>query len=59
MGILMHYIGMAISIFFAYQVYKDAQARGTSAAIFWAIGTFIIWIIVFPIYWFKYMREGK
>lgn len=59
MGILMHYIGLAISFFFAYQVYKDAKARGNDAAIFWALGTLLIWIIVFPIYWFKYMREGK
>lgn len=57
MGILMQYIGLAISLFFAYQVYKDARARGNSAAIFWAIGTFLMWIVVLPIYWFKFMRD--
>jgi hypothetical protein len=57
MGILMHYIGMAISLFFAYQVYKDAKARGNKGAIFWAIGTFLAWIVILPIYWFKHMRD--
>lgn len=57
MGILMQYIGLAISLFFAYQVYKDAKARGNDAAIFWAIGVFLAWIIILPIYWFKYMRD--
>ena len=57
MVILMHYIGMAISLFFAYQVYKDAKARGNKGAIFWAIGTFLAWIVILPIYWFKHMRD--
>ena len=49
MGILMHYIGMAISLFFAYQVYKDAKARGNKDEIFCAIGTFLDWIFILPI----------
>lgn len=57
MGILMQYIGLAISLFFAYQVYKDAKARGNSSALFWAIATFLMWIVVLPIYWFKFMRD--
>ncbi len=57
MGILMQYIGLAISLFFAYQVYKDAKSRGNSSALFWAIATFLMWIVVLPIYWFKFMRD--
>ena len=57
MVMLMQYIGLAISLFFAYQVYKDAKARGNEAAIFWSIATFLAWIIVLPIYWFKHMRD--
>jgi hypothetical protein len=57
MGILMQYLGLAISLFFAYQVYKDAKSRGIEGAIFWAVATFLAWIIVLPIYWFKHMRD--
>jgi hypothetical protein len=32
--------------FFCLSVYKDAKARGNDAAIFWAIATFLAWIIV-------------
>ena len=42
---------------FAYQVYKDAKVRGIEGAIFWAAATFLAWIIVLPIYWFKHMRD--
>lgn len=57
MGILMQYLGLLISVFFAYQVYKDAKARGIEGAIFWTAATFLAWIIVLPIYWFKHMRD--
>jgi len=57
MGDFVQYIGIALSLFFAFQVYKDAKNRKNEAAMFWAAATFIAWIFVLPVYWFKNMRE--
>ena len=50
-------IGTLISLGFAYYVYKDAKERGVDNGVLWAAGTFLVWIIVFPIYYYKFMRE--
>lgn len=47
------YVGVILSVFFAYMVYKDAKDRGNNSATFWAIGAFLAWIIVLPIYWLR------
>ncbi|HIU63452.1 MAG TPA: hypothetical protein IAB06_00210 [Candidatus Avacidaminococcus intestinavium] len=51
------YVGLILSIFFAYKVYMDAKERGNDAAIFWAASVFLAWIIVLPFYWFKNVKE--
>lgn len=51
------YVGLVLSVFFAYKVYMDAKERGNNAAAFWAISAFLAWIIVLPVYWFRNLRE--
>jgi hypothetical protein len=50
-------IGTIISLGFAYYVYQDAKKREIENGILWAVGTFLVWIIVLPIYYFKFMRD--
>jgi len=42
-------IGYVIAALIAYWVYKDAGKRGMNA-LGWAIGTFVVCVIVFPLY---------
>lgn len=49
LGLVGNLIGLVIAAAIAIWVYKDAEARGMNG-IGWAIGTFLLCIIVLPIY---------
>ena len=40
----------------AYYVHNDARNHNNPRAGLWAFGTFMAWIIFFPLYWYKNMR---
>lgn len=48
-----------ISLYLAYYVHNDAQKHNVPHAVLWAVGTFLAWIIFFPLYWFRHMRGRK
>ncbi|MDD4320287.1 MAG: hypothetical protein PHH31_01875 [Acidaminococcaceae bacterium] len=50
-------IGTIVSLGFAYYVYQDAKKRGLDDGALWAVATFLAWIVVLPIYYFKIMRK--
>ncbi len=48
-----------ISLYLAYYVHNDARNHNNPRALLWALGTFMAWIIFFPLYWFKNMRGRR
>ncbi len=52
-------VGLLVNAAVAYWVYQDAQSRGDSAAIGWAIGTFLCCPIVPIIYLIMRGRRGS
>lgn len=44
------FIGVVISTVW---VYRDAKSRGMDSAMLWALGIFLLWIVFFPLYFFK------
>jgi hypothetical protein len=49
-GTLTSFIGLIIATIW---VYRDARTRGMEGAGVWAAGTFLLLIVVFPLYFFK------
>lgn len=49
-GTVAGFIGVAISTVW---VYRDAKSRGMDSARLWALGIFLLWIVFFPLYFFK------
>lgn len=48
-----------ISLAMAYYVHNDAREHNNPNAAYWALGTFLAWIIFLPLYWFRNMRGRK
>ena len=47
------------SLAMAYFVHNDARTHHVPHAGWWALGTFLAWIIFFPLYMFRYYRGHK
>lgn len=46
MGFLI-FVGVLVS---SAWVYSDAKSRNSSSPVLWAIGSFLFWIVIFPMY---------
>jgi len=47
---------IAISLALAYYVHNDARNHNNPRAVWWAVGTFLAWMIFYPLYWFRNIR---
>jgi len=48
-----------LSLGLAYYVHNDARKMNNPNALWWAVGTFLVWSIVFPVYWYRHIRGRK
>lgn len=46
-------IGIIILAVSALWVYRDAKSRGMNGAGLWALGVILLWIVFFPLYFFR------
>lgn len=46
-----------ISLACAYVVHNDANKHNNPHAMYWAVGTFLAWIIFMPVYWFVNVKN--
>ncbi|MEG0797451.1 MAG: hypothetical protein RSC56_05020 [Acidaminococcaceae bacterium] len=53
----MYFFGISIAIFMAFYVYTDAKKKKLPTASMWAFATFLVWIIGFPLYWYKHIKK--